>query len=179
MTLGNWNGYHSYKRREGGGSTSLVKLQYCTEALQLQMGPNSDDWNVQKIPFEIGYWWPFMRRQIHWVWLCINVNFRPHAHKWGTHTAHSIAEESPSPSSSSSPSSSLSSQMRDWRGTVQIPCSMNRRLKTGQDCQKNQNLDLNKAVFPEDFLYEIDHQLWSEQPNNKCKFNWLLWMILS
>ena len=55
MTLGNWNGYHSYKRREGGGSTSLVKLQYCTEALQLQMGPHSDDWNVQKIPFEIGY----------------------------------------------------------------------------------------------------------------------------
>ena len=132
----------------------------------------------RKNPFEIGYWWPFMRRQIHWVWLCINVNFRPHAHKWGTHTAHSIAKESPSPSSSSSPSSSLSSQMRDWRGTVQIPCSMNRRLKTGQDCQKNQNLDLNKAVFPEDFLYEIDHQLWSEQPNNKCKFNWLLWMYI-
>ena len=93
MTLGNWNGYHSYKRREGGGSTSLVKLQYCTEALQLQMGPHSDDWNVQKIPFEIGYWWPFMRRQIHWVWLCINVNFWPRAHKWGTHTAHCIPHE--------------------------------------------------------------------------------------
>ena len=46
-----------------------------------------------QIQFEIENWWALMRRQIHWVWLCINVNFWPRAHKWGTHTAYSIQNE--------------------------------------------------------------------------------------